>query len=89
MATIQVRVDDSTKTAVDSLFSSLGLDTSTAVRMFLMASLENDGLPFPVKRRAATAKSDLLEAIEDTRLRRNLHGPFKTAEEAVAPMLEE
>ena len=87
MATIQVRVDDSTKTAVDSLFSSLGLDTSTAVRMFLMASLENDGLPFLVKRR--TVKSDLLEAIEDTRLRRNLHGPFRTAEEAVTSMLEE
>lgn len=87
MATIQVRVDDGTKTAVDSLFSSLGLDTSTAVRMFLMASLENDGLPFPVKHR--TLKPDLLEAIEDTRLRRNLHGPFKTAEEAVNSMLED
>ena len=87
MATIQVRVDDSTKMAVDSLFSSLGLDTSTAVRMFLAASLENDGLPFPAKRRVA--KPDLLEAIEDTRRRRNLHGPFKTAEEAVASMLEE
>jgi DNA-damage-inducible protein J len=35
MATIQVRVNDQTKAAVDSLFSSLGLDTSTAVRMFL------------------------------------------------------
>jgi len=42
MATIQVRVDDETKSAVDSLFSSLGLDTSTAVRMFFKASLDND-----------------------------------------------
>ena len=87
MATIQVRVDDSIKTAADSLFSGLGLDTSTAVRMFLIAALDNGGLPFPVKRR--TAKADLLEAIEDTKLRRNLHGPFKTAEEAVAAMLED
>jgi hypothetical protein len=31
----------------------------------------------------------LREAIEDTRLRRNLIGPFKTAEEAVASMLGE
>ena len=87
MATIQVRVDDSTKMAADSLFSSLGLDTSTAVRMFLMASLENSGIPFPVRHRAAD--SDLLEAIEDVRQRRNLHGPFKTAEEAVRSMLED
>ena len=87
MATIQVRVDDGTKSAVDSLFSSLGLDTSTAVRIFLAASLENNGMPFPVRHRAA--KSDLLEAVEDTRLRRNLHGPFKTAEEAINSMLED
>jgi DNA-damage-inducible protein J len=87
MATIQVRVDNNTKAAIDSLFSSLGLDTSTAVRMFFAASLENEGLPFAVKHRAP--KPDLLEAIEDTRLRRNLTGPFKTAEEAVASMLDE
>ena len=87
MATIQVRVNDDTKTAADSLFSSLGLDTSTAVRIFLLAALENNGLPFSVKRRPA--KADLLEAINDTRLYRNLNGPFKTAEEAVLSMLEE
>ncbi|MDR1583895.1 MAG: type II toxin-antitoxin system RelB/DinJ family antitoxin [Prevotellaceae bacterium] len=87
MATIQIRVDDGTKTAADSLFTSLGLDTSTAVRMFLAASLANDGLPFAVKHR--TPKPDVLEAIEDTRLRRNLIGPFKTAQEALASMLDE
>ena len=87
MAMIQIRVDDSTKTAVDSLFSSLGLDTQAAVRMFLMASLESNGLPFPVQHIAV--RPDLREAIEDTRLRRNLHGPYKTAEDAVASMLEE
>jgi DNA-damage-inducible protein J len=87
MATIQVRVGDQTKAAVDSLFSSLGLDTSTAVRMFLMASLDHDGLPFAVSHRKP--KSDLQEAIEDTRLRRNLIGPFATAEEAVRSMLED
>ena len=50
MATIQVRVDKNTKVAVDSLFASLGLDTSTAVKIFLMASLEHGGLPFAVER---------------------------------------
>ena len=87
MATIQICVDDSTKIAVDSLFTSLGLDTSTAVRIFLKASLNNGGLPFPVKR--LTPRDDLLEAIEDVRMRRNLHGPLKTAEEAVASMLDD
>ena len=87
MATIQIRVDDDIKTAADSLFVNLGLDTSTAIRMFLSAAIAKDGLPFAVKRRKPDA--DLLEAILDTRNRRNLHGPFKTAEEAVAAMLED
>jgi DNA-damage-inducible protein J len=85
MATIQIRVDDTIKTEADLLFNSLGLDTSTAVRMFLSAALANKGIPFAVKQREPNA--DLLEAITDTRNRRNLHGPFKTAEEAVAAML--
>ena len=87
MATIQIRVDDDIKTAADSLFSGLGLDTSTAVRMFLSAALAHDGIPFDVKKRKPNA--DLTEAILDTRNRRNLHGPYKTAEEAVAAMLED
>lgn len=49
--TIQVRIDDKLKESADALFSSLGLDTSTAIRMFLMASMENGGIPFPVAHR--------------------------------------
>ena len=87
MATIQIRVDDNMKSAADTLFSNLGLDTSTAIRMFLSAALAKDGMPFAVRRRKPNA--DLLEAIHDTRNRRNLHGPYKTSEEAVAAMLKD
>jgi DNA-damage-inducible protein J len=88
MATIQIRVNDQTKAAADSLFSSLGLDTSTAVRIFLMASLDNGGLPFAVKHNYyRKPNAELREAMEDVRLNRNLHGPFATAEEAVRSML--
>ena len=83
----EIRVTDDIKAAADSLFCNLGLDTSTAVRMFLSAALANDGIPFEVKRRKPNA--DLLEAIQDTLARRNLHGPYKTAEEAVAAMMED
>ena len=50
MANIQVRIDDATKAAAESLFNSLGLDTSTAVRMFISAALDTNGLPFEVKK---------------------------------------
>ena len=87
MATIQIRLNDNLKAAADSLFNNLGLDTSTAIRMFLSAAIEKEGIPFAVKRRKPNA--DLLEAIHDTRNRKNLHGPYKTAKEAVAAMLED
>lgn len=87
MATLQIRVSDDLKTKADSLFSSLGLDTSTAVRIFLAASVENDGLPFPVKR--TTSLDSLRKAIEDSRNLKNIHGPFDSATEAVNSMLED
>ena len=66
MATIQVRVDDMIKTEADNLFGSLGLDTSTAIRMFLSAALDNNGLPFPVRRgRDRTPGAELREAMLD------------------------
>jgi DNA-damage-inducible protein J len=90
MATIQIRVDDNIKKAADNLFGSLGLDTSTAVRIFLAASLDSEGIPFVVKHgKNRTPNAELLEAMDDIRLRRNLHGPFAKADEAVRSMLED
>ena len=50
MALIQVRVDEDIKTEVDDLFSELGFDTPTAIRIFLKKALEYQGLPFDVKK---------------------------------------
>jgi DNA-damage-inducible protein J len=87
MATIQLRVNDGIKTEADSLFSSLGLDTSTAIRMFLSAAIENDGIPFAIKRKRPNA--ELREAMEDVRLNRNLYGPFDTVDEMMESLLED
>jgi addiction module RelB/DinJ family antitoxin len=48
---LQVRIDDTLKAAADRVFSNIGLDTSTAVRMFLTAAIEARGLPFEAKSR--------------------------------------
>jgi addiction module RelB/DinJ family antitoxin len=47
-ALIQVRVDRDLKNEMDELFNSLGLDTSTAIRMFLKQVERRRGLPFDV-----------------------------------------
>ena len=87
MATLQVRIDDNLKTNSDALFSSLGLDTPTAVRIFLTAAQNYNGFPFPINRPPLSAES--AEAFEDARLHRNLYGPYATAEDAVKAMLED
>ena len=38
MATLQIRVDDALKLEAERLFTSLGLDTSTAIRIFLKSA---------------------------------------------------
>jgi DNA-damage-inducible protein J len=79
--TIQVRVEDSLKESADTLFSSLGLDTSTAIRMFLMASMEAGGIPFAVMHRN-DHDSVLAEAVEY----RRSGGAFLTAEQSLAQL---
>ena len=83
---IQIRIDEATKMAADELFASLGMDLSTAVRMFLFASMRTNGLPFPVLR---TPNAETVQAMEDVRLNKNLHGPYKSAKKAVSAMLED
>jgi len=79
--TIQVRVDDPLKDSVDILFSSLGLDTSTAIRMFLVASLEAGGIPF-----AVIHSSDRDFIIRKTISYRKSGGEFLTAGQSLSNM---
>jgi len=45
MATVTVRVDTATKESAAAIFDRLGLDISTAVRMFLKQTVNRGGLP--------------------------------------------
>ncbi len=43
---LQVRVEDSLKDEAARVFENLGIDTSTAVRMFLKRAVMENGIPF-------------------------------------------
>ena len=43
---LQVRVDNSLKDKAVQVFENLGIDISTAVRMFLKRSVMDNGIPF-------------------------------------------
>lgn len=45
---IRIRIDEETKKEADILFQDLGMDTSTAIRVFLRQSIKRGGIPFEV-----------------------------------------
>lgn len=48
MAIIQIRVDEQLKEDSSKVFENIGLDMSTAIRMFLIKSVEWGTIPFPL-----------------------------------------
>ena len=47
---VQIRMDEDLKAQATSLFEDLGLDMTTAIRMFLKKAVMHEGLPFDVQR---------------------------------------
>lgn len=45
-ATIQIRINRSTKERAQNMFSKLGLDISSAIKMFLKQALRTRSIPF-------------------------------------------
>ena len=43
---LQIRVDDNLKDEAAVIFENLGIDTSTAIRMFLKRAVLENGIPF-------------------------------------------
>ena len=83
--TIQVRVDEHLKNSADELFSSLGLDTSTAIRTFLVASIEAGGIPCALRKESWEEREMRLQAAEAYR---KAGGKYLTAEESLASLRE-
>ena len=75
MATLQIRIEGNLKKEADALFTSLGLDTSTAVRIFLNAAIEYNGIPFAVQHKVAGIKTcdTMTDAEVDNMLRAGLN----------------
>lgn len=91
MASVSIRMDDTLKQQTETVLEQLGLNMTTAFTMFAKAVVRENGIPFSLRLSPSSIASNeesLLKAIEDTRRWENLSGPFDTAEEAVASMLE-
>lgn len=52
MANVQIRVDEDMKKQSEEILNDLGLNMSTAVKMFLSQVIIEQGIPFQVKRKS-------------------------------------
>lgn len=64
MTTVAVRVDDKLKDEASELFQSLGLDMSTAVKMFLIQAVKTQSIPFEIKNKSFISDEEFQKLVE-------------------------
>ena len=80
---IQVRVDEKLKTEAADIFEKLGIDLSTAIRIFLTRSVQEKGIPFSM-----TLKEEEYKAVDAVQIMKSMSQ--KAKERNIADMtLEE
>ena len=60
---IQFRVDDNLKNEAAAIYEKLGIDLSTAMRMFLKRSVMENGIPFPMTLQRSYDPEKALDAV--------------------------
>ena len=63
---LNIRTDKEIKEEAEKIYSSLGLNMTTAINMFLRASIRESGIPFDLK--LNTPNYETIKAIEEARL---------------------
>ena len=66
-AVLQTRVDAETKLEAETLFDSLGLDMTTAIRLFLRQSINQQRIPFDIVPPKYNFSEETLAAIDEAR----------------------
>ncbi len=60
---LNIRTDKEIKEAAEKIYSSLGLNMTTAINMFLRASIRESGIPFDLK--LNVPNDETIKAIEE------------------------
>ena len=83
---IQIRVEEKLKRDADSIFEDLGLDTPTAIRLFLKKVVITKSIPFELK--VSVTQNGFAPEFEDEVLKASAEkvviGPFSSAAKAIA-----
>ena len=74
---VTLRVDKELKKQADALFEDVGLSLNTACRMFLKRAVEEQRIPFEVRR----PDRKTLRALSDAEREKDLSGSFDSVDE--------
>ena len=81
---LTIRVEPTLKKSVESKLNDMGITMAQAINMYFKQIDMTDSIPFVVKRYSYNAET--LKAMENTKNRENLTGPFNTVEEMWADL---
>ena len=75
MTTLNVRIEEKTKAQAAKVLDKMGLDMSSAVKLFLHQVIKEDGLPFTPTNNAATIRArwdkEVAEALKSGKVYRS------------------
>src|SRR3989338_342227 len=87
MPQIQLRIDEKTKKSAKKILDNLGIDMSSAIKVYLKQIVITKGIPFKLlTENGLTSKQEreILKAAKEAEAGKNVSGPFSTAEELKA-----
>lgn len=76
---LTIRVEPELKKSVEEKLNDMGITMAQAINMYFKQIDMTDSIPFTIRRYKYSAKT--LKAMENTKSRKNLTGPFKTIED--------
>lgn len=91
-AKLQVRIDRDLKEAAEEIFAEIGLDATTAVRLFFTKVAQTRSIPFRLKAEpefSPEAEERILAAWEESKDPANRVGPFSDVRQLIAHLHEE
>lgn len=81
MSYIQIRIDDELKEEAVKLFNELGLDLSTAIRLFLKKSIEDRKIPFKLIGKGRDKSKDVIYRLRADVMLSPSTNPFEVMDE--------
>jgi len=88
-AKLQVRMDRDLKESAEEVFAAIGIDATTAVRLFFTKVATTRSIPFALKAEpefTPEQEDAILAAAEEAKDPENLIGPFSNAEDLIASL---